>query len=132
MTPDDPNNQSDSRDPNDREPAPVLAHVRVWLLCAAVAAGGAALSWHDSPALVPMFTAFAMIDDVAKGVRHRWPALLAGTLAGWATLIGADAALPTPADSDWRTYSAFTSASLAALAVFVVVTRLPGVRPTGR
>ncbi|MFD8003102.1 hypothetical protein [Streptomyces mirabilis] len=67
----------------------------------------------------------ALLDDVIKGVRHRWPAFVAALSAGWSTdrLIGAVVSSPT--DPDWADWPGLACGSLAAFATFVTVTHLP-------
>ncbi|WP_369249270.1 hypothetical protein [Streptomyces sp. R41] len=109
-----------------RDPAPALPLARVGIFNVAAGAGIAALGWGDLLVLIVMGSVFAMVDDVIRGVRHRWPGFVVGLAAAW----GADklvrAATSVPADPDWADYPALATGSLAALVAFAAITRLPG------
>lgn len=110
-----------------RDAAPVLPLARVWLCGGAVAAGTVVIGWFDVVVLAVVGTVFAMLDDVIKGVRHRWPAFVVGLGAGWSVgrLVGAG--VPASVDPDWASYSGLVCGSLAAFVAFAAITRLPEV-----
>ncbi|MEV0224796.1 hypothetical protein [Streptomyces sp. NPDC050704] len=112
-----------------RHAAPVWPLARVWLFIVAAGAGAAALGWGDL-VVVLMFVGIvhALLDDVINGVRHRWPAFVAGLSAGWCVDRLAEAVLSAPADPHWADWAGLTCGSLAAFATFVAVTRLPAAR----
>ncbi|QIY73513.1 hypothetical protein HEP84_34600 [Streptomyces sp. RLB1-33] len=64
----------------------------------------------------------ALVDDVIKGVRYRWPAFTVGLPAGWFAnwLVRVGTSAP-----DWARYPGFVVGTLGAYAVFVAITRLP-------
>jgi peptidoglycan/LPS O-acetylase OafA/YrhL len=107
-------------------PAPALPLARVGIFNVAAGAGIAALGWGDQVVLIMLGSMFAMVDDVIKGVRYRWPGFVVGLAAAW----GADrlvrAVNSAPADPDWADYPALATGSLAALVAFAAITRLPG------
>lgn len=114
-----------------RVAAPIWPLTRVWLGCVAAGAGLSALGWSEGPVLMVVVTVYAMLDDVIQGVRSRWPAPAVGLLAGWSVdrLVGIG--VPAPTDPDWADYPALALGSLAALAAFAAITRLPGPGPSG-
>lgn len=109
-----------------RHAAPVWPLARVWAGTAAAGAGAAALGWEDMVVVV-MFvgTMNALLDDVVKGVRHRWPAFVTALPAGWSADRLTRALASAPADPDWADWPGLTCGSLAAFAAFAAVTRLP-------
>ncbi|MGI5379111.1 hypothetical protein ACQEV2_33660 [Streptomyces sp. CA-251387] len=113
-----------------RHPARPLPLLRVWLFLLAVGAGGAALGleWEGTFAML-LGTVYAMLDDVIEGVRHRWPAFVAASSVGWAVDRLAYAAVPAVSDALWGEYAVHAVWTLACLATFVAISRLP---PWGR
>ncbi|MGP4084267.1 hypothetical protein [Streptomyces sp. KR55] len=107
-----------------RHPAPAVPLLWVWLFCLAVGAGAAALDWDEGPFLMMLGTVGSMLDDVIKGVRHRWPAFVSALAVGWAVDRLAYAVAPVSA-SPWGEYSVYAGCTLAALTTFVAVSRLP-------
>jgi hypothetical protein len=75
-----------------------------------------------------VFTVFAMLDDVGKGMRYRWPTFAVGLLVGWSANQLTGAGLSAPTDPDWADYPGLAFGSLVALATFAAITRLPGRR----
>jgi hypothetical protein len=114
-----------------RDAAPILPLARVWAAVAVVGAGIAAIGGGDMVVVVCVLGVLhALVDEVINGVRHRWPAFAAAVGAGWAVDRLVRAVTSAPADPDWADYPGLAAGSLAAFAVFVAVTRLPG-RPAG-
>ncbi|WP_327431822.1 hypothetical protein [Streptomyces sp. NBC_01236] len=112
-----------------RRAAPVMPLARVWVAFVAVAAGAAAVGWGDMVVvLIFVGTVSALTDDVADGVRYRWPACVVGLLAGWGAGQLVRAGTPAPADPDWVDYPALAVGSLVAFVVFAAITRLPVAR----
>jgi hypothetical protein len=109
-----------------RGPAPIWPLIRVWLFCIAVGAGASALGWGDGLGLMVLGTVFAMLDDVVKAVRCRWPAFAVGLLAGWSAEKLASAGLSAPTAPVWADFPSLAFGSLAALATFAAITRLSG------
>ncbi|WAU84254.1 hypothetical protein O1Q96_33965 [Streptomyces sp. Qhu-G9] len=110
-----------------RHPSPVVPMLRVWLFGLAVGALLAAFTWDEgdaSPALMAIPAWLAMLDDVIEGVRHRWPALAAGSLVSWG-FVRSEVALSGPGHSLWGEFGVFACATALALATFTGVTRLP-------
>lgn len=107
-----------------RSPAPPVPLLRIWLLCLAFGAVLAALGWDEEHFMMTYAAVFAMLDDVVAGVRHRWPALVAGLAAGWAADRLMRAGVPDPG-SAWGEYSVLAVGTLTALATFASVSRLP-------
>lgn len=85
-----------------RDAAPVRPLARVWVFAVAAGAGAAALGWGDMVVVV-MFVGIvqALLDDVTKGVRHRWPAFVAALSAGWSADRLIRAVVSAPTDPDW-------------------------------
>jgi hypothetical protein len=114
--------------------APLRPLAAVWLFCVAAGAGVGALGWGDGFAVMMFAPVYAMLDDVIAGVRHRWAAFAAGLAAGyWAGRLvrpGAD----VRSDAVWADYPSLVLGSLAALAVFAAISRLPraGANPPER
>ncbi|MFD8220454.1 hypothetical protein ACFV2U_43985 [Streptomyces sp. NPDC059697] len=109
-----------------RDAAPVRPLARVWVFVVAAGAGAAALGWGDMMVVV-MFVGIvqALLDDVIKGVRHRWPAFVTALSAGWSADRLTRAVVSAPADPDWADWPGLVCGSLAAFATFVAVTHLP-------
>ncbi|MFE9763590.1 hypothetical protein ACFYPC_03480 [Streptomyces sp. NPDC005808] len=115
-----------------REAAPILPLAHAWLFFTAAGGGVVAVGWTEFVDLIGVWTVLAMLDDVTKGVRHRWPAFIAGLLVFWSIGKLVRRGLPAPADPDWADYPALVCGSLAALVVFAAITRVrprPEVRP---
>jgi hypothetical protein len=92
---------------------------------AAQSRGGIALGWEEQgPLLMMVVVLMDMLENVAKGVRHRWPAFVAALAVGWGVDRLAHAGVPA-SDSLWGTYVVYALWTLTALATFVAVTRLP-------
>ncbi|WP_031475277.1 hypothetical protein [Streptomyces bicolor] len=109
-----------------RDPAQPVSLLLVWLFLLAVGAGGAALGleWEGTFAMT-MGTVFTLLDDVIKGVRHRWPACVAALAVGWGVVRLAHVVVPGASDSLWGDYGVHAAWTLATLATFVAITRLP-------
>ncbi|MFE5814576.1 hypothetical protein ACFQ6S_14385 [Streptomyces sp. NPDC056479] len=107
-----------------RHPSPVVPTLRIWGFCLAVGALAAWAGRDEGPIVMTLATVWSMLDDVIDGVRHRWPAFAAGLAVGWAVNRLAHASLHAP-DGSWGEYAVFASTTLAALATFVALTRLP-------
>ncbi|WP_234342903.1 hypothetical protein [Streptomyces fulvoviolaceus] len=108
-----------------RSPVAAWPTLQVWLFCLAVGAVGAALSWEEQgPLLMMVVVLMEMFENVVKGVRHRWPAFVAALAVGWGVNRLAYAGVPD-SDSLWGGYCVYALWTLAALATFVAVTRLP-------
>ncbi|WP_431040628.1 hypothetical protein ACQUSR_01165 [Streptomyces sp. P1-3] len=111
--------------------APVVPLSRVWLGGLVLMAGATSLGWEAvSSQIVVVGVVFGMLDDVIKGVRHRWPAFATGSVAGWAAAKGAGAGSYGGIAPAWADCIGFGVGSLVALGAFAVVTRLPGRRRT--
>ncbi|MFI6038921.1 hypothetical protein ACIBBD_33265 [Streptomyces sp. NPDC051315] len=112
-----------------RRPAPAGALLRVWLFCLVAGAVATAFGRVDHGAHVMLVVAqVAPLQDVADGVRHRWPAFLTALAAGWAVNRPAYAVLPGSHES-WGLYCVHALMTFATLATFAGVTRLPRRRP---
>jgi hypothetical protein len=99
--------------------------LQAWLFCLAVGAAGAALGWENQgPMLMMVVVLMDMLENVAKGVRHRWPAFVAALAVGWGADRLASAGVPA-SGSLWGGYSVYALWTLAALATFAGITRLP-------
>ncbi len=109
-----------------RSAAPIWPQTRVWLFVVTLGAGACALGWSDGLDLMMVITALTLLDDVVKGVRHRWPAFVVGLSAGWGADRLVDVGVPAVTDPLWADYLGLAFGSLAALATFVVITRVPG------
>jgi len=108
-----------------RPPAQVLANLWIWLLCLAVGALGAALGLEEEgPVVMTTLVLLNLLDDVSTGVRHRWPAFVAALASGWGVNRFAHASVPS-SDSLWDEYGIYALWTLAAMATFVAVSRLP-------
>lgn len=110
-----------------RDVAPVLPLARVWFFGAAAGAGAVAIGWFDVAVLVVVGTVYALLDDVIKGVRHRWPAFVVGLGVGWSVGTLVDAGVPASVDPGWASYPGLVCGSLAAFVAFAAITRLPEV-----
>ncbi|GAA4052940.1 hypothetical protein [Streptomyces shaanxiensis] len=109
-----------------RHPAQPVPLLRVWLALLALGAGGAALGLEwEGTFVMWLGTVYAMLDDVIKGVRHRWPAFAAALAVGWVVDRLAYAVVPAASDSLWGEYGVYVAWTLAALATFTAITRLP-------
>ncbi|MFJ3223323.1 hypothetical protein ACIPJS_08135 [Streptomyces sp. NPDC086783] len=109
-----------------RSAAPLVPLARVWLFDLVYGACVAAAGWRDAVGFMVIIAGIGMADAIDEKVRHGGWALAAGVAAGTCILMLARAAGLGPADSPWAAYPVFAAASLAALAVFAAVTRLPG------
>ncbi len=69
-----------------------------------------------------VLTVVTLLDDVSAGARHR-PAFTGGPLVWWSVDKAVRAGLP--GGSGWYEYAGLAGGSSAALAVFVVIARLP-------
>ncbi|MCX4904504.1 hypothetical protein [Streptomyces sp. NBC_00878] len=111
-----------------RRPAPVMPLVRVWLFGLAVGAFFAVFT-PDDEALTPwamtVVVGVAALDDVIKGVRHRWPAFLTAWVVCWGLAWLLSAVVPGLDDAHWDEFAAFAPATAASVATFVGITRLP-------
>ncbi|MGP4047645.1 hypothetical protein [Streptomyces sp. 2A115] len=114
-----------------RRAAPARPMVWTWLYCLVVGAVLAAFTWDEevaTPSMTMVIVWLAMLDDVGKGVRNRWPAFVAACVVLWGCVKLAYVAVPALADSLWGEFAAFAPATGAALATFVAMTRLPRLR----
>ncbi|MET7851864.1 hypothetical protein ABZT48_27295 [Streptomyces avermitilis] len=109
-----------------RGTAPIRPLAWCWLFGAAWGTGAAALGWSDGVDLMVVVTVFALLDDVIKGVRHRWPAFAVGSLGGWAADRLVEGEVATSGDPGWAAYPGLAVGTLVAFAVFAAITRLPG------
>ncbi|MFE9993968.1 hypothetical protein [Streptomyces avermitilis] len=109
-----------------RGAAPLRPLAWCWLFGVAWGAGAAALGWSDGVDLMVVVTVFALLDDVIKGVRHRWPAFVVGSLSGWAAGRLVTGGVSASGDSGWAAYSGLAAGTLVACAIFAAITRLPG------
>lgn len=107
-----------------RHPSPVVPTLRISVFCLATGALATWAGWDEGPVVMTLATVWSMLDDVIDGVRHRWPAFAAGLAVAWGVNRLAHASLHAP-DASWGEYSVYASTTLAALATFVAVTRLP-------
>ncbi|MCX4971306.1 hypothetical protein [Streptomyces sp. NBC_00620] len=110
-----------------RRVSPVGPLVGGWFVFAVVGAGFIAVDWIDGFVPVVVGTVLALLDDVIKGVRHRWPAFVIGLGVGWAVGRLVRTGVPAPADPDWASYPGLLCGSLAAFLAFAAITRLPEV-----
>ncbi|QQM40066.1 hypothetical protein [Streptomyces liliifuscus] len=110
-----------------RRPAAAMPLVRAWLFALAVGALFAVFTPDDdvlTPSIMTVVLWVATLDDVIKGVRHRWPAFLISWAVGWG-LTRLSAKLPGLGDSHWYEFAAFAPTTAVAVAMFVGITRLP-------
>ncbi|MFD4530095.1 hypothetical protein ACFWP7_40570 [Streptomyces sp. NPDC058470] len=108
---------------------PIRPLVWSWFFFAAAGAGIVAVGWTEFVDLIALWTVLAMVDDVTKGVRNRWPAFITGLLVLWSVGRLVRRGMPAPADPDWADYPALVCGSLAALVVFAAITRIRPPRP---
>lgn len=111
-----------------RRPAAAMPLVRAWLFALAVGALFAVFTPDDdvlTPSIMTVVLWVATLDDVIKGVRHRWPAFLISWAVGWGLARLLSAKLPGLGDSHWYEFAAFAPVTAVTLAVFVGITRLP-------
>lgn len=108
-----------------RPPSEAVTALMVWSVCTAMGAGFAALGWEEAVAAIVVGPVIHMLDDVAKGVRHRWPAFVAALAVGGGVDLLAYAVLPDSA-SLWPAYVGIALWTAAALVTFVGISRLPG------
>ncbi|MGX1911283.1 hypothetical protein ACWIID_20820 [Streptomyces phaeochromogenes] len=111
-----------------RRPAAAMPLVRAWLFGLAVGASVAVFYPDDevtTPSLATAIVWVATLDDVAKGVRHRWPAFLISWAACWGLARLLSAMVPGLYDSHWSEFAAFAPMTAVAVAMFVGITRLP-------
>ncbi|MFD3310372.1 hypothetical protein [Streptomyces sp. NPDC058694] len=111
-----------------RRPAATLPLVRSWLFAVAVGALFAVFTPDDdvlTPSIMTVVLWVATLDDVIKGVRHRWPAFLISWAVGWGLVRLLSAKLPGLGDSHWEEFAVFAPATAVTVAVFVEITRLP-------
>lgn len=108
-----------------------LRRLGVFLL--GMGAVAAAIGWDMGTIAMTVGAVWSMIDEVIAGVRHRWPAFLAGLAVGWGVNRLMYAVLPA-AHSSWVQYCVHASTTVALLATFVGVSHLPvrrALRPSG-
>ncbi|MFC9844796.1 hypothetical protein ACFWFF_30270 [Streptomyces sp. NPDC060223] len=114
---------------------PIRPLVWSWFFFAAAGAGIVAVGWTEFVDLIVLWTVLAMVDDVTKGVRNRWPAFTTALLVLWSVGRLVRRGTPAPADPDWADYPALVCGSLAALVVFAAITHVRprrGSRSEGR
>jgi hypothetical protein len=111
-----------------RRPAAALPLVRAWLFALAVGVVFAVFTPDDdvlTPSIMTVVVWVAALDDVGKGVRHRWPAFLISAAACWGLARLLSTTVPGLGDSHWDEFAAFAPATAVFVAVFVEITRLP-------
>ncbi|WP_151475495.1 hypothetical protein [Streptomyces albicerus] len=111
-----------------RRPAPVAPLVQAWLFCLVVGAFFAMVTWDEevtTPSMMTVVVWVATLDEVIKGVRHRWPAFLTAWVVCWGLPFLLSAAVPALEDSLWGEFAAFAPATAASVATFIGITRLP-------
>ncbi|MEV2195859.1 hypothetical protein AB0I02_33535 [Streptomyces phaeochromogenes] len=111
-----------------RRPAPAAPLVRAWLFGLAVGAFFAVFTPDDealTPSIMTVVVLVATLDDVIKGVRHRWPAFLTSWAACWGLARLLSATVPGLDDSHWDEFAVFAPVTAVSVAVFVGITRLP-------
>lgn len=111
-----------------RRPAAAPPLVRAWLFALAVGAAVAVFYPNDevtTPSLATAIVWVATLDDVAKGVRHRWPAFLISWAACWGLARLLSTMGPGLDDSHWDEFAVFAPATAVFVAMFVGITRLP-------
>ncbi|MEU9959899.1 hypothetical protein [Streptomyces sp. NPDC050982] len=111
-----------------RRPAAALPLVRAWLFALAVGAFFAVVTPDDdalTPSIMTVVVWVATLDDVIKGVRHRWPAFLTSWVACWGLAWLLSSTVPELDDSHWGEFAAFAPATAVSVVVFVGITRLP-------
>ncbi|MFI1482160.1 hypothetical protein [Streptomyces sp. NPDC020747] len=111
-----------------RRPAAAPPLVRAWLFALAVGALFAVFTPDDdvlTPSIMTVVVWVAALDDVVKGVRHRWAAFLISGAACWGLARLLSAMVPDLDDSHWGEFAAFAPATAVFVAVFVGITRLP-------
>ncbi|MDQ0948784.1 hypothetical protein QFZ24_002707 [Streptomyces phaeochromogenes] len=111
-----------------RRPAAAGPLVRALLFGLAMGAVFAVFTPDDdvvTPSLMTVIVWVAMLDDVIKGVRHRWPAFLTSWAVCWSLARLLSAKMPGLGDSHWDEFAAFAPATAVSVAVFVEITRLP-------
>lgn len=116
-----------------RHPSAAVPQLRVCLFLLAMGAFAAAVDWDEGTFAMTIGAVWSMLDDVIKGVRLRWPAFVAGLAVGWGVNRLAHAAVSS-AGSPWGEYAVHAATTVAVLATFVGVSRLPRrreLRPSG-
>ncbi|MGA5507652.1 hypothetical protein [Streptomyces umbrinus] len=111
-----------------RRPAAALPLVRASLFALAVGALFAVFTPDDdvlTPSIMTVVVWVGTLDDVIKGVRHRWPAFLISWAASWGLAWLLSTMVPGLDDSHWDEFAAFAPATAVFVAVFVGITRLP-------
>jgi len=111
-----------------RRPAAALPLVRAWLFALAVGALFAVFTPDDdvlTPSIMTVVVWVAVLDDVIKGVRNRWPAFLISWAVCWGLARLLSARMPGLGDSHWDEFAAFAPATGVSVAVFIEITRLP-------
>ncbi|MDQ1025276.1 hypothetical protein QF035_002858 [Streptomyces umbrinus] len=111
-----------------RRPAAAMPLVRAWLFALAVGALFAVFTPDDdvlTPSIMTVVVWVATLDDVIKGVRHRWPAFLISWAVGWGLARLLSVKLPGLGDSHWDEFAAFAPATAVSVVMFVEITRLP-------
>ena len=107
-----------------QKPAPLVPSLLIWGFCLVAGAVAAAAGWVEGPVVRTLAAVWCMLDDVIEGVRHRWPAFAAGLAVCWGVNRLAHLLVPD-SDSQWGEYAVYAATTLAALAMFVAVSRLP-------
>ncbi|MEU8862275.1 hypothetical protein [Streptomyces umbrinus] len=111
-----------------RRPAAALPLVRAWLFALAVGAAFAVFTPDDdvlTPSIMTVVVWVGTLDDVIKGVRHRWPAFLISGAACWGLARLLSTMEPGLDDSHWGEFAVFAPATAVFVAMFVGITRLP-------
>ncbi|MES4909441.1 MULTISPECIES: hypothetical protein [unclassified Streptomyces] len=111
-----------------RQPTPCWRVIGLCLSVLAFGAGVTAVGWDDEfggSYIMAMMLLLNVVDDIIKGVRHRWPAALAALAilsgASWLT----SAVLPGSLGAAWANTIAAAVGVTLGFAVAAGITRLP-------
>lgn len=111
-----------------QQPTPCWRVIGLGLSVLAFGAGVTAVGWDDEfggSYIMAMMLLLNVVDDIIKGVRHRWPAALAAVTlrsgASWLT----STVLPSSLDAAWAKTIAAAVGVTIGFAVAAAITRLP-------